>query len=342
SSGTSSAPASTIVRASRVPTTTRSSVDSSSCWGSVGLTTSSPSMRPMRTAPTGPRNGSGEIARAAEAPLMQSTSCGTTRSAGSTVQITCTSLRKPFGHNGRIGRSIMRAVSVARSVARPSRLKKPPGIFPAAYIRSSTSTVSGKKSASGRVSARPTAVARIIVSPLRTTTAPSACFASLPVSKRSSRPPTSTDTVAYRPVAMLIWSIPSRFRVPEGGGLSQPRRCRAGLGQTSTFRRWRSCLPAQAELLDQGTVALQVGLLQVRQEPAPAADELQEAAARVVVLGVRAQVLRELADPLRQHRDLHLGRPRVLGAAPVLSDQLLLRFLRQSHSLLLVDVSAVP
>ena len=106
----------------------------------------------MRTAPTGPRNGSGEIASAAEAPLIARMSCGTTMSADSTVQMTCTSFLKPFGQSGRIGRSIMRAVSVARSVARPSRLKKPPGIFPAAYIRSSTSTVSGKKSASGRAS----------------------------------------------------------------------------------------------------------------------------------------------------------------------------------------------
>ena len=146
-------------------------------------------MRPIRTAPTGPRNGSGEIASAADAPLIARMSCGTTMSAERTVQMTCTSFLKPFGQSGRIGRSIMRAVSVARSVARPSRLKKPPGIFPAAYIRSSTSTVSGKKSASGRVSCRPTAVARIIVSPLRTTTAPSACLASLPVSKRSSARP---------------------------------------------------------------------------------------------------------------------------------------------------------
>jgi hypothetical protein len=104
-------------------------------------------------------------------------------SADRTVQMTCTSLRKPFGHNGRIGRSIMRAVRVARSLARPSRLKKPPGILPAAYIRSSTSMVSGKKSAPSRASDLPTAVASTIVSPLRTTTAPSACFASLPVSK---------------------------------------------------------------------------------------------------------------------------------------------------------------
>ena len=97
--------------------------------------------------------------------------------------MTCTSLRNPFGQSGLIGRSIMRAVSVARSLARPSRLKKPPGIFPAAYMRSSTSIVSGKKSASGRASGRPTAVARIMVSPERQRTAPSACLASLPVSK---------------------------------------------------------------------------------------------------------------------------------------------------------------
>ena len=87
-------------------------------------------MSATRTAPTGPRNGSGEIASAAEAPLIARMSCGTIMSADSTVQMTCTSFLKPFGHSGRIGRSIMRAVSVARSEALPSRLKKPPGILP--------------------------------------------------------------------------------------------------------------------------------------------------------------------------------------------------------------------
>ena len=135
---------------------------------------------------------------------MQRMSCGVTRSAERTVQITCTSLRKPFGQSGRIGRSIMRAVSVARSVARPSRLKKPPGIFPAAYIALLDVDVSGKKSAPSRASGRPTAVARTIVSPERTTTAPSACLASLPVSKVISLPPISTDTEATCPVTVLI------------------------------------------------------------------------------------------------------------------------------------------
>ena len=193
SSATSFAPASTIVRPSFVPTTIRSSSDSPMS-GSDGLTTISPSMIPIRTAPTGPWKGSGEIINAAEAPLIARMSCGVIRSAESVVQMTCTSFRKPFGHSGRIGRSIIRAVRIAFSVGRPSRLKKPPGILPAAYIRSSTSTVSGKKSAPSRASRRPWAVARTIVSPLLMTTAPSACLASFPVSNViSSRPMVSRN-----------------------------------------------------------------------------------------------------------------------------------------------------
>ena len=237
SSGTWSPPASTIVSASLVPTTIRSSVDSSSCW-SVGLTTSSPSIRPMRTAPTGPRNGSGEIISAADAPLMQRMSCGVTRSAERTVQMTCTSLRKPFGQSGRIGRSIIRAVSVARSVARPSRLKKPPGIFPAAYIRSSTSTVSGKKSASGRASGRPTAVARIIVSPAADDDGAVGLLGEL---ARLEDDLLTAHVDGHRgqlpggDCAHRVVSLHSSV-VAEGGGLSQLRSARAGLAQTSTSR----------------------------------------------------------------------------------------------------------
>jgi len=41
-----------------------------------------------RTAPTGPRNGIGEIINAADAPLMHRMSCAVIKSALSTVQIT--------------------------------------------------------------------------------------------------------------------------------------------------------------------------------------------------------------------------------------------------------------
>ena len=48
--------------------------------------------------------------------------------------------------SGRSGRSMMRQARMASELGRPSRRKNEPGILPAAYIFSSTSTVSGKKS----------------------------------------------------------------------------------------------------------------------------------------------------------------------------------------------------
>ena len=73
SSGRRFAPASTIMIASRVPATIRSSSDSLSCV-QVGLTTNSPSIRPTRTEPIGPLNGISLIVSAAEAAMVPTTS----------------------------------------------------------------------------------------------------------------------------------------------------------------------------------------------------------------------------------------------------------------------------
>jgi len=116
------------------------------------------------------------------------------------------SYRQPLGNNGRSGRSIMRAVSVPFSPARPSRLKNEPGIFPAAYMRSSTSTVSGRKSTSRILPA--VAVESTMVSPILTTTAPEACLAILPVSSEISVPAISTET-RVTTSAMWFLSCPS-------------------------------------------------------------------------------------------------------------------------------------
>src|SRR6201989_3623956 len=96
----------------------------------------------------------------------------------------------------------MRAVSVPFSPARPSRLKNEPGILPAAYMRSSTSTVSGRKSTSRRLPM--VAVLRTIVSPWRTTTAPEACRAILPVSNEISLPALSTETVVTASLLICV------------------------------------------------------------------------------------------------------------------------------------------
>jgi len=51
---------------------------------------------------------------------------------GTTMAMICVSQEKPSGNNGRTGRSMRRDVRVSFSDIRPSRLMKPPGIFPAA------------------------------------------------------------------------------------------------------------------------------------------------------------------------------------------------------------------
>ena len=102
---------------------------------------------------------------------------------------TWTSLRRPFAKVGRSGRSIRRQVRIASSDGRPSRRKNEPGMRPAAYIRSSTSTVSGKKS-NCSLGWRPAVVAdSSMVSSWVTTTEPAAWRASRPVSKVMVRVP---------------------------------------------------------------------------------------------------------------------------------------------------------
>ena len=132
-SGSIFASDSTISTAFFVPATTRSRSDAAVC-SKVGLRTNSPPMYPTRAAPTGPSNGRPDTASAADAPTSAGMSGSISGSSESTRAITCTSLRKPSGNNGRNGRSMRRDVSVSFSVGRPSRLKKPPGILPAAYV----------------------------------------------------------------------------------------------------------------------------------------------------------------------------------------------------------------
>ncbi len=69
---------------------------------------------------------------AADAPIMAGISASTSGSDDITVATICTSFKNASGNNGRIGRSINREVSVSFSEGRPSRLKNPPGILPAA------------------------------------------------------------------------------------------------------------------------------------------------------------------------------------------------------------------
>jgi hypothetical protein len=131
SSPTSFIPPSSITTWSPTATTTRSTSDSVLSL-KVGLTMYSSPFLPILTAPRGPPKGAPARASAADAPIKASTSESFCWSEESTVATICTSLVKPSGKSDLIGLSIRRALRISFSVIRPSRLKNPPGILPAA------------------------------------------------------------------------------------------------------------------------------------------------------------------------------------------------------------------
>src|SRR3954470_4847261 len=103
-------------------------------------------------------------------------------------------------------------------------------------------------------------------------------------------------------------------------------------GARSESAEIRDRSSAQAELADERAVALEVPLLQVVEQPPALADEHEQAAARVVVLLVLAQVLGEVVDALGEQGDLDAGIARVLGVVAELGDQLGLALLGQRHA----------
>jgi hypothetical protein len=66
-------------------------------------------------------------------------------------------------------------------------------------------------------------------------------------------------------------------------------------------------LLAEAQLGDDCPVPLYVNFVEVSELPTALSDHLQEAASRVVVFTVAAQVLRKVIDPFREQSNLHLG-----------------------------------
>src|SRR5690242_1653641 len=95
---------------------------------------------------------------------------------------------------------------------------------------------------------------------------------------------------------------------------------------------------ANPELFRDGSVALRIFLPQVLEQPSALADEHEQAAPRVVVLLVGLEVVGQAVDPLREERDLNLGRSGVALVHLELLDQALLLVRRQSHTGILPGV----
>ena len=122
---------STITMESSDPATINS-IEHLSISEMVGLTINCPSNFPTRTEAIGPSKGISDIPNAVDAPTAARTSASFPLSIDIIVAIICVSDLKLSGNSGLIGRSIRRAERISFSEGLPSRLKKPPGIFPAA------------------------------------------------------------------------------------------------------------------------------------------------------------------------------------------------------------------
>jgi len=128
---------------------------------------------------------------------------------------------------------------------------------------------------------------------------------------------------------MEIWSIIVEPFFQKGVGARPSSAERSGArcaatefaprGATTLFRRRDELLP-EAETLDQLVVAIGILFPEILEQPTPAPDHLEQAAAGVVILGVRLKVLGQVRDPRREKRDLNLGGPCVGAVRPILFD----------------------
>jgi hypothetical protein len=91
--------------------------------------------------------------------------------------------------------------------------------------------------------------------------------------------------------------------------------------KTGPKARPENLLLANAELVDDGAIALEVRLLEVIEKAAAPADELQKAAAAVMILRVRLEVLGQVGDSIGKKRNLHFRGASVALVDGVLGDE---------------------
>ena len=137
---------------------------------------------------TGPFHGISEIESAIDVAIIPVISGELSGSTERTVITTETSFLISFGKRGLIGLSTHLEARIALSEALPSLFVKEPGILPTAYIFSSKSTESGKKSTPSLGFAEAVTLAITTVSPYLTQQEPLASPQVLPVSTTTGLP----------------------------------------------------------------------------------------------------------------------------------------------------------
>src|SRR3954447_16358087 len=123
-------------------------------------------------------------------------------------------------------------------------------------------------------------------------------------------------------------SVSASFRIParpHDAGLANAATCGVLGIMPSRARNPRALTPnrsstADVVLLEQRLVARLVVLLQVVEQRTAGRDQLQEAAAGMVVLAVGLEMAGQVVDAFRQDRNLHLGRTGITGLGGVRLD----------------------
>jgi hypothetical protein len=88
---------------------------------------------------------------------------------------------------------------------------------------------------------------------------------------------------------------------------------------------------AQTQFLNNLTITVDVFLAQIVQEIPAMSDHFQKTTTGMMVFLVHTQMFIQIVDLVRQDRDLHFGRTRIIFMDFKLIDQFLLLFLRQRH-----------
>src|SRR5712692_10051989 len=102
---------------------------------------------------------------------------------------------------------------------------------------------------------------------------------------------------------------------------SEPARVGRGFSPSGRAEARPTLFP-DSEFVDDRPVALLVRLLQIVEKTATASDQLEQSAPAVVVLRMRLEMLRQIADAIRQKCDLHLRRAGVVVVGAILRNQI--------------------
>ena len=104
-----------------------------------------------------------------------------------------------------------------------------------------------------------------------------------------------------------------------------------GRSQDNTTRR-RRLLATKSEFADDRVILVDIAMTQIIEKLPTTRDQLEQALARIIILLVYLEMLRQLVDALRKQCDLHLRRTRVRTVRFVVADYLLFKFCACCHS----------